>query len=146
MNEISTSSTVHEMNTVMNRIAEHLLQDKVSISYTRFIFLFIVKQYDAPTQHHIAQAMKISDPAISKVCREVVHEGLIRTAINPRHKRQRLIYLTTTGERTLQRSLAVLNACFSDVCAQAGIDEEVYREQTTHLLDSLNNKYKEIAQ
>jgi DNA-binding MarR family transcriptional regulator len=146
MNEISTSSAVHEMNIVMNRIAEYILQDKAGVSYARFAFLFTVKQHSAVTQHRIAQAMKVSDPAVSKLCAEAAREGLVHITINPQHKRQRLIRLTANGKSILQHSLTLLDTCFGEACMQADINEKAYGQQTARLLNSLNNKYKEITQ
>lgn len=132
------------MNVVMNRIAERILQSEVGITYARFVFLFAIKECGTATQHQIAQAMKVSDPAVSKLCAEAVHDDLLHIAINPQHKRQRLISLTPAAQKVLARSLTALDTCFSDVCAGATVNEETYRQQTALLLDSLNNKYKEI--
>lgn len=144
MTERSTSSLIHEVNLLMDRIADHKLQDALGISYSRFIFLFTVKQYDSSTQHQIAQALKVSDPAVSKLCAEAVRDDLIHITPNPLHKRQRLVELTASGRSVLQKSLTVLDDCFSDMCARAQIDEPVYHEQTMRLLNSLNDKYKKI--
>lgn len=144
MIQYSTSSLVHDVNVLMDRIAEHKLQATLGITYSRFIFLFTVEQCNSATQHQIAQALKVSDPAVSKMCAEGVQDGVIRATPNPRHKRQRLVELTNTGRSILQQSLSLLDDCFSDVCSRAGIDETTYQEQTTRLLHSLNGEYNKI--
>lgn len=145
MNKYSTAALVHEMNLLMNRIAEHTLDGALNITYGRFIFLFTVQQCGAATQHQVAQALEVSDPAVSKMCAEALRDGVISITTNPMHKRQKLVGLTALGHSILQQCLAALDECFSDICMRAGLDEATYREQTTHLLHSLNSKYKSIA-
>lgn len=144
MNESSTSAIIHEVNLVMNRIAERKLQDTLGISYSRFVFLYTIEQHRLATQHTLAQALKISDPAVSKLCAEGMRGGMLHITTNPQHKRQRLVSLTTLGHTTLQQSIALLDSCFSDICVRAEIDEANYREQTTRLLHSLNIEYNKI--
>ncbi|HSX08286.1 MAG TPA: MarR family transcriptional regulator [Candidatus Saccharimonadales bacterium] len=144
MNELSASTLLYEVNTVMDRIAEYHLKQGVGISYSRFAFLSAVEQYQSATQHQIAQALRISDPASSKLCAEAARDGLIAITTNPAHKRQRLVSLTLSGKTILQKSMTLLDGCFSDICERAGVDEVNYRQQTALVLDSLNNKYKEM--
>lgn len=144
MNNYSTGTLVHETNLLMDRIAEFKLQNALGISYTRFIFLYTVEQLSSTTQHNLALALKISDPAVSKMCAEGERDGMLRIITNPQHKRQRLVDLTVAGRTILRQSLAVLDDCFSDVGIRAQIDETAYREQTIRLLHSLHDEYKKI--
>jgi len=144
MNKASTSTLIHEVSLAMDRIADHKLQETVGIPYSRFMFLYIVRQLGSTTQHSLAQALKVSDPAVSKLCAKGAQDGLLHIAVNPRHKRQRLVSLTDAGLATLQQSLAVLDACFSTICSRSQINEPSYRRQTAQLLHYLNDEYSKI--
>ncbi len=146
MIEQSTSSLLYEANLLLDRIAERKLHDLLGISYARFIFLLTVQQGNSPTQHQIAQALKISDPAVSKLCAEAVRDGLLQIITNPLHKRQRLVSLTDAGRLLLEDSIAMLDSCFSDICSRGAIDEAAYRDQTARVVDGLAAKYKELME
>ncbi len=144
MNQHSTSALVHEVNLIMDHVAEHKLQNTLGISYNRFVFLYTIGQCGPASQHTIAQALKISDPAVSNMCSEAVESGVICVTTNPSHKRQRLVSLSTLGQTILEQSLTVLDNCFHNICKRAGLDETAYQKQTTRLLHSLHGEYNKI--
>ncbi len=141
MNIASTSALLHEANQIMDSIAEHKLQSTLGISYSRFVFLYVINQHSQATQHTIAQTLRISDPAVSKLCEIAARDAVISIAANPLHKRQRLVSLTENGKALLQQGMQLLDACFSDTCTRADINEAEYRDQTARLLQSLQSEY-----
>lgn len=139
----STSSLIHQLNVEMNRAADRLLQAQVDLSYSRFNCLFHILELDSASQHTLAVAMGYSDPAISKMVNELCEDGLVKINLDPRHKRRKIVRLSTRGKKTADKCLELLDECFTDVVNQAGINETKYAEHTFALLQAMKHKNKE---
>lgn len=140
---ISTSYSIHQLNIEMNRAAERELRRKLAISYSRFYFLVSILQNPGVSQHALAKAMGYSDPAVSTMCAELIRDGLIKVTIDPQHRRRRAVNLTGKGQILVEKCLALLDACFTDVIIVAGVPEPIYGQQTQALLAAMQQKNRE---
>ena len=136
----STSSSVHQLNIEMNRVADRVLQAELDVSYSRFYCLLNVMQHGGGTQHDIAIAMGYSDPAISKMLGELGESGYVEVTKDPRHGRRRIVELTSEGQEIVSRSLELLDDCFADAVRIAGVTESVYYQQTQALIAAMKQK------
>ena len=136
----STSSSVHLLNIEMNRVADHILQAQLGLSYSRFYCLLNIMQHGGGTQHDIAIAMGYSDPAISKMLGELSESGRVAVTKDPRRGRRRIVELTSEGHEIVGKSLALLDECFTDAVHSAGIDEALYQQNTQALVAAMRQK------
>src|SRR5258708_11663750 len=89
----STSFLLGRLVTQLEREGEQILRVETGISYKRAVFLFVLRFLGTVTQHHLAEALGYSDPAVSMMLRELVKEGFVTTAPDPEHGRKQLVTL-----------------------------------------------------
>ena len=83
-----------------------------SLSYSRMRLLGTLEEEEQPaTQHELAQAMLVSDAAVSRMLTALVPEGLVTVEPDPEHARRRLVRLTEKGAE-------LFHASSSDYAAQ----------------------------
>lgn len=141
--EYSTSSLIHQLNIEMNRVADRMLRNHISLSYSRFYFLFHIFQSKSLSQHDLAVAMGYSDPAVSRMLAELSGAGLVEAVPDPQHKRRRIARLTTNGTHTVHSALDLLDNCFADAIGRTNVDEGVYARNTAALIEAMKHKNKE---
>ncbi|WP_029902790.1 MarR family winged helix-turn-helix transcriptional regulator [Nocardia brasiliensis] len=75
--------------------------DDCGLSHRQLRLLTTLQDIEPATQHRLAQALAVSDPAISRALRPLEKAGLVRVDIDPAHKRRRLVSTTETGRETV---------------------------------------------
>ncbi|AUN39512.1 MarR family winged helix-turn-helix transcriptional regulator [Tsukamurella tyrosinosolvens] len=68
-----------------------------TLSYSRMRLLGTLEEVQPATQHELAQAMLVSDAAVSRMLAALVPEGLVTVEPDPEHARRRLVRLTEKG-------------------------------------------------
>ncbi|WP_242582336.1 MarR family winged helix-turn-helix transcriptional regulator [Amycolatopsis sp. 195334CR] len=89
------------------------------------------------TQHQLAQALSVSDPAISRALRPLEADGLVEIIVDPAHARRRLVTLTATGRKAFHANGKPLYDEFRAVLVAAGFPYERYLEDTRRLAELL---------
>ncbi len=126
----------------LDRVADHLLQSQLGISYKRTLFL-IVLQYGTVTQHELAVALGYSDPAVSTMLVELAKDGYVQTTPSKTHGRKRLVMITPKGNEVVTRGRQVLDAHFDQLLVLAGVDSQQLRDITERLYQALIVKMKQ---
>ena len=124
----------------LDRVADHLLQTQVGISYRRFLFLTVLQHSGTVTQHALAVALGYSDPAVSTMLVELARESYLQTSQSPEHGRKRLVTITPKGNEVVARGRQLLDAHFDQLLAQASVDAQQLREITERLYQALITK------
>ena len=96
----------------LKRLAEQLQSDVtvvaqragISIQPGQYPLLATLDQYGPQTIGQLAQAMRMSQPAISKSADRLVEDGLIEISRSEADRRQKLVSLSAEGRRTLELS------------------------------------------
>ncbi|KXO89089.1 MarR family winged helix-turn-helix transcriptional regulator [Tsukamurella pseudospumae] len=73
-------------------------------SYSRMRLLGTLEEIQPATQHELAQAMLVSDAAVSRMLTALVPEGLVTVEPDPAHARRRLVRLTDDGAELFHAS------------------------------------------
>lgn len=124
----------------LERVADHLLQTQVGISYRRFVFLTVLQHSGTVTQHELAVALGYSDPAVSMMLVELARDGYLQTSQSPDHGRKRLVTITPKGNEVVALGRQLLDAHFDQLLVLASVDGQQLREITERLHQALTTK------
>ncbi|MEU4671597.1 MarR family transcriptional regulator [Amycolatopsis sp. NPDC023774] len=69
------------------------------LSYSQLRLLGTLEDIQPVTQHRLAQALPVSDPAISRALRPLETAGLVQACQDPEHVRRRLVSITEVGSK-----------------------------------------------
>src|ERR1700729_537842 len=69
------------------------------LSYSQMRLLGTLEDIQPVTQHRLAQALSVSDPAISRALRPLEAAGLVQVRPDPEHGRRRLVGITDAGRK-----------------------------------------------
>ncbi|MGC5025149.1 MULTISPECIES: MarR family winged helix-turn-helix transcriptional regulator [unclassified Tsukamurella] len=75
-----------------------------ALSYSRMRLLGTLEEVQPATQHELAQAMLVSDAAVSRMLTALAPEGLVTVEPDPEHARRRLVRLTDKGAEQFHAS------------------------------------------
>ena len=126
----------------LDRVADHLLQTQVGISYRRFLFLTVPQYSGSVTQHALAVALGYSDPAVSTMLVELAKDSDLQTSQSPEHGRKRLVTITPKGNEVVAKGRHLLDEHFDQLLAQASVDAQQLGDITERLYQALMNKLK----
>lgn len=85
------------------------------------------------TQHQLAQALGVSDPAVSRALRPLEEAGFVAVEIDPEHARRRLVSTTEAGREAFHGSDRPLQNELREVLMEAGFPYEQYLRDTAAL-------------
>ncbi|MBK3567713.1 MarR family winged helix-turn-helix transcriptional regulator [Streptomyces sp. MBT62] len=94
------SDLLHRVVSLLGDLARRNTDPDGGLSYSQIRLLGALEDVEPATQHRLAQALGVSDPAISRALRPLEEDGLVRVTPDPQHARRRLVELTTTGRAT----------------------------------------------
>lgn len=139
----SPAYLLHRVVFDMDRAADRLLRQRLSISYKRALFLLILKLRGTVTQHELAVALGYSDPAVSTMLLELAKEGFVQTAPSPKHGRKRLVTITRKGMAIVAKTRQFLDSQFAQLMESAGVDARHYSQLTEQIHRALVAKMNE---
>lgn len=96
-----------------------------------------LEEIEPATQHRLAQALSISDPAVSRALRPLEADGLVRIETDPDHARRRLVMLTDTGRAAFHGTGRPLYDELREGLLAAGFPYERYLADTARLAEIL---------
>lgn len=107
------------------------------ITYSRLRLLGTLEEIEPTTQYRLAQALSISDPAISRALRPLQADGLVQITTDPDHARRRLVRLTDAGREAFHTAGKPLYDQFRAALVAAGFPYERYLQDTLRLAELL---------
>ncbi|WP_280426954.1 MarR family winged helix-turn-helix transcriptional regulator [Nocardia brasiliensis] len=102
---------LHRVASLVDKATRRRMDD-YGLSHRQLRLLTTLRDIEPVTQHRLAQALAVSDPAISRALRPLAAAGLVRVAIDPAHKRRRLVSTTEAGRDTVH---ATRNPCTAEL-------------------------------
>jgi len=94
------SDLLHRVVSLLGDLARRDADPDGDLTYSQIRLLGALEDVEPATQHRLAQALGVSDPAISRALRPLEESGLVRVTRDPQHARRRLVELTATGRET----------------------------------------------
>lgn len=120
----TTPYLLHRLVHAVDRVADTILQSELGVSYSRFLFLAVLSDHEAATQHELAVAQGTSDAAVSLMTAELEKLRLVKVTPSPVHGRKRTLALTEPGARVVSRRDAALRQAFLELVTASGVDED----------------------
>ncbi|MFI7000558.1 MarR family winged helix-turn-helix transcriptional regulator [Nocardia sp. NPDC050175] len=107
------------------------------LTYRQMRLLGTLEESEPMTQHQLAQALSVSDPAISRALRPLETAGLIQVAPDPDHGRRRLVSTTQAGRNAFHANGKPLYDELHTALLAAGFPYERYVHDTVMLAELL---------
>ncbi|WP_328379019.1 MarR family transcriptional regulator [Streptomyces sp. NBC_00440] len=103
------------------------------LSHSQLRLLGTLEEIQPATQHQLAEALTLSDPAISRSLRPLEAQGYVTVRVDPAHRRRRLVTLTPTGQAAFLAEGKPLEEELRTVLLQAGFPYDRYLAETHRL-------------
>ena len=129
---------LHRVVYLLGEAARQRADSTGGLTYSQIRLLGTVEDIEPATQHQLAQAMSVSDPAISRALRPLESAGLVQVRQDPDHARRRLVTLTDAGRAAFHDSGKPLQDELRDSLLKAGFPYEQYLRDTKRLADLLS--------
>jgi len=129
---------LHRVVMLLGENARRRTEDTDGLTYSQIRLLGTLEEIEPTTQHRLAQAMSVSDPAISRALRPLEADGLVRITVDPEHARRRLVRLTEAGRKAFHAAGKPLYDEFRAGLVAAGFPYERYLEDTLRLAEILS--------
>ncbi|MFC0037270.1 MarR family transcriptional regulator [Actinomadura rayongensis] len=128
---------LHRVVMLLGEAARRRTDDRDGLTYSQIRLLGAVEDLEPATQHRLAQAMSVSDPAISRALRPLEADGLVQVTVDPAHARRRLVRLTDAGRKAFHTAGKPLYDEFRAALVAAGFPYERYLQDTLRLAELL---------
>ncbi|UMO99506.1 MarR family winged helix-turn-helix transcriptional regulator [Amycolatopsis sp. EV170708-02-1] len=129
---------LHRVVMLLGENARRRTEDTDGLTYSQIRLLGTLEEIEPATQHRLAQALSVSDPAISRALRPLEADGLVRITVDPDHARRRLVRLTDAGRKAFHAAGKPLYDEFRAALVEAGFPYERYLEDTLRLAELLS--------
>ncbi|WP_394361690.1 MarR family winged helix-turn-helix transcriptional regulator [Amycolatopsis sp. SB7-3] len=129
---------LHRVVMLLGENARRRTEDTDGLTYSQIRLLGTLEEIEPATQHRLAQALSVSDPAISRALRPLEADGLVQITVDPEHARRRLVRLTEVGRKAFHSAGKPLYDEFRAGLIAAGFPYERYLEDTLRLAEILS--------
>ncbi|MCR6482895.1 MarR family transcriptional regulator [Amycolatopsis sp. OK19-0408] len=128
---------LHRVVMLIGEAARRRTDGQDGLTYSQIRLLGTLEDIEPATQHRLAQALSVSDPAISRALRPLEEGGLVQIVVDPAHARRRLVTLTDAGRKAFHDNGKPLYDEFRAALVAAGFPYERYLEDTFRLAELL---------
>jgi DNA-binding MarR family transcriptional regulator len=111
---------LHAVVAMLDRAAERILPG-LGLTYSRYLTLLTIERLGDATQRAIAEAMGITEPAVSRTIRALQAGGLVAAKATPGTGNRRAVGLTRAGQRLVNRASEDLETAFGGLLDAAGL-------------------------
>ncbi|MGW6282565.1 MarR family winged helix-turn-helix transcriptional regulator [Kribbella sp. NPDC055071] len=130
---------LHRVVQLLGEAARRRGDDLGGLSYSQLRLLGTLEEIQPATQHQLAQALAISDPAISRALRPLETAGFVQVRTDPEHGRRRLVTLTSVGSKAFHDSGKPLEEELRTALVAAGFPYDEYLRDTVVLAKLLES-------
>lgn len=131
---------LHRVVFLLGEATRRRVEGSGGLSYSQMRLLGTVEESQPMTQHQLAQALSVSDPAISRALRPLEAAGLVQVNPDPEHGRRRLVSTTEAGRNAFHASGKPLYDELRTALLAAGFPYERYLRDTVTLAKLLEPK------
>lgn len=129
---------LHDLVRTLDRQADRLLRVH-QLSYNRYVTLVITAEHPDITGRDLARAVGVSEPAMSKIVRQLLDAGLIDDGSGVGTGNIRRLRVTHTGRRRLDVASRDLGDAVDRVARRLGIDPDGLAHTARALHEELRN-------
>ncbi|NEA31013.1 MarR family transcriptional regulator [Streptomyces sp. SID13031] len=90
---------LHRVVFLLGEAARQRGDDPGGLTYSQLRLLGTLEDIQPVTQHRLAQALLVSDPAVSRALGPLEAAGLVQVRPDPEHGRRRLVTITEAGRK-----------------------------------------------
>lgn len=144
MNE-GLAELLYRVVMLMNEAARRRSGPDQRLSPSQLRLLGTLEEIEPATQHQLAEALGVSDPAISRALRPLEAEGYVTVSVDPAHRRRRLVSLTPAGQDTFLAEGKPLEEELRTALLEAGFPYDRYLADTYRLAELLASNDTERA-
>ncbi|MFI6170712.1 MarR family winged helix-turn-helix transcriptional regulator [Nocardia sp. NPDC051052] len=95
---------LHRVVSLLGDATRRRVDSSGGLTYSQIRLLGTLEDIEPVTQHQLAQALAVSDPAISRALRPLEEAGLVQVDPDPDHGRRRLVRSTEAGRTAFHAS------------------------------------------
>ncbi len=95
---------LHRVVSLLGGHARDRMPADDSLTYSQLRLLGTLDELAPLTQHQLAEAVAISDPAVSRALQPLLHDGLVAIGPDPAHGRRKLVNITASGTEAFHRT------------------------------------------
>jgi DNA-binding MarR family transcriptional regulator len=128
---------LHRVVSLLGDATRRRVDGTGGLTYSQIRLLGTLEENEPVTQHQLAQALAVSDPAVSRALRPLEEAGFVRVEIDPEHKRRRLVSTTEAGRKAFHATGKPLADELRDALLAAGFPYERYLRDTIALAELL---------
>ncbi|MFF1645124.1 MarR family winged helix-turn-helix transcriptional regulator [Streptomyces sp. NPDC058240] len=128
---------LHRVVMLLSEATRQRTDDPDGLTYSQIRLLGTLEDIEPTTQHRLAQALSVSDPAISRALRPLEAGGLVQITVDPEHARRRLVRLTEAGRKAFHAAGKPLYDELRAGLVAAGFPYERYLQDTLRLAEFL---------
>ncbi|MDT8911017.1 MarR family transcriptional regulator [Amycolatopsis sp. PS_44_ISF1] len=133
------SDLLHRVVTLLGEASRRNAGPDSELSYSQLRLLGALEEVEPATQHQLALAVGVSDPAISRALRPLEQDGLLRVTQDPEHARRRLVELTDTGREAYHTNGRPLAEAFRLALLERGFPYDQYLADTLRLAEIIES-------
>ncbi len=124
---------LHRVVQLLGEATRRRVDGSGGLTYSQMRLLGTLEEIEPVTQHGLAQALAVSDPAISRALRPLEEAGFVRVDPDPEHGRRRLVRTTEAGRNAFSTTGAPLYDELRTALLAAGFPYERYLHDTAVL-------------
>jgi DNA-binding MarR family transcriptional regulator len=128
---------LHRVVFLLGEAARQRGDDPSGLTYSQMRLLGTLEEIEPATQHRLAQALLVSDPAVSRALGPLEAAGLVQVRPDPDHGRRRLVTITEAGRKAFHDSGKPLYDQLRTFLLEAGFDYDRYLADTAQLAQLL---------
>ncbi|MFD6157559.1 MarR family winged helix-turn-helix transcriptional regulator [Nocardia sp. NPDC060256] len=128
---------LHRVVFLLGEATRRRVDNTGGLTYSQIRLIGTLEEIEPVTQHQLAQALSVSDPAISRALRPLEEAGFVQIEIDPEHKRRRLVRTTEAGRKAFHGTGKPLADELRTALLAAGFPYERYLQDTIALAELL---------
>jgi DNA-binding MarR family transcriptional regulator len=129
---------LHRVVFLLSEASRRRGADAGGLSYSQMRLLGTLEDIQPVTQHRLAQALSVSDPAISRALGPLQADGYVEVRTDPEHARRRLVSITDAGLKAFHSTGKPLYDALRNVLLEAGFPYDRYLRDTAMLAEILD--------
>jgi DNA-binding MarR family transcriptional regulator len=114
---------LHALVAVLDRAADDILQERLGITFNRYLTLLTLQRLGQVTQRELAAELGVSEPSVSRTVPVLADEGFLTVTSVAGGGNRRRVELTAVGEKLVDDAADLLEDSFAQLMSAAGVEQ-----------------------